>query len=93
MPRYRAATAEVAPACLNNFPRLIGGLSVPPLLSVLLIAVSAGSHSHPLNVIEFIQAEKRILKDKLRGKRICGRHELVSRIVLLSRRDRAPILA
>src|SRR5215471_4922516 len=44
--------------------------SVPPLLSFLLIAVSGWVHRHQLTVIEFLQAENRLLKEKLGGKRL-----------------------
>ena len=44
--------------------------SVPPLLSFLLIVVSGWVHRHQLTVIEFLQAENRLLKQKLRGKRL-----------------------
>src|SRR5512141_1500327 len=44
--------------------------SVPPLLSFLLLMVSAWVHRHQLLVIEFLQAENRLLKERLRGKRI-----------------------
>jgi hypothetical protein len=44
--------------------------SVPPLLSFLLMIVSGWVHRHPLIVIEFLQAENRLLKEKLGGKRI-----------------------
>ena len=44
--------------------------SVPPLLSFLLMVVSGWVHRHQLTVIEFLQAENRLLKGKLGGKRI-----------------------
>src|ERR1700682_2999216 len=44
--------------------------SVSPLLSFLLVIVSGWVHQHQLIVIEFLQAENRLLKDRLRGKRI-----------------------
>src|ERR1700694_5722891 len=44
--------------------------SVPPLLSFLLVIVSGWVHRHLLLVIEFLQAENRLLKERLRGKRI-----------------------
>jgi len=43
--------------------------SVPPLLSFLLIA-AGWVHRHQLIVIEFLQAENRLLKDRLSGRRI-----------------------
>src|ERR1700736_528253 len=44
--------------------------SVPPLLSFLLMVVSGWVYRHQLLVIEFLQAENRLLKERLRGKRI-----------------------
>ena len=44
--------------------------SVPPLLTFLLMLVSGWVHWHQLIVIEFLQAENRLLKAKLGGKRI-----------------------
>ena len=44
--------------------------SVPPLLTFLLMIVSGWVHRHQLIVIEFLQAENRLLKERLRGKRI-----------------------
>ena len=44
--------------------------SVPPLLSFLLFVVSGWVHRHQLIVIEILQAENRLLKAKLGGKRI-----------------------
>ena len=44
--------------------------SVPPLLSFLLMVMSGWVHRHQLVVIEFLQAENRLLKAKLGGKRI-----------------------
>jgi putative transposase len=44
--------------------------SVPPLLSFLLMIVSGWVHRHQLLVIEFLQAENGLLKERLRGKRI-----------------------
>src|SRR5713226_7574133 len=44
--------------------------SLPPLLSFLLVVVSGWAHRHQLAVIELLQAENRLLKDRLRGKRI-----------------------
>src|SRR6266700_3571423 len=44
--------------------------SVPPLLSFLLVIVSGWVHRHQLLVIELLQAENRLLKERLRGKRI-----------------------
>ncbi len=43
---------------------------VPPLLSFLLMIVSGWVHRHQLIVIEFLKAENRLLKDRLRGRRI-----------------------
>src|SRR5215210_3871561 len=44
--------------------------SVPPLLTYLLLIVSGWVHRHQLLVIEFLQAENRLLKERLPGKRI-----------------------
>jgi putative transposase len=44
--------------------------SVPPLLSFMLMIAAGWVHRHQLIVIEFLQAENRLLKDRLRGKRI-----------------------
>jgi len=44
--------------------------SVPPLLSFLLMIAGGSVHRHQLIVIEFLQAENRLLKDRLRGRRI-----------------------
>src|SRR6267378_5531848 len=44
--------------------------SVPPLLTLLLMVVSGWVHRRQLIVIEFLQAENRLLKERLRGKRI-----------------------
>jgi putative transposase len=41
-----------------------------PLLSFLLLMVSGWVHRHQLTVIEFLQAENRLLKGRLRGRRI-----------------------
>jgi hypothetical protein len=44
--------------------------SVPTLLAFLLMIVSGWVHRQQLIVIEFLQAENRMLKQRLRGKRI-----------------------
>jgi transposase InsO family protein len=44
--------------------------SVPPLLAFLLMTFSGWVHRRQLIVIEFLQAENRMLKQRLRGKRI-----------------------
>src|ERR1700674_2225743 len=44
--------------------------SVSPLFSFLLMIAAGWVHRHQLIVIEFLQAENRLLKDRLRGKRI-----------------------
>src|SRR5437867_6274433 len=44
--------------------------SVPPLLSFVLMITAGWVHRHQLIVIEFLQAENRLLKDRLRGRRI-----------------------
>ena len=45
-------------------------VSAPPLLSFLLMVVSGWVYRHQLIVIEFLQVENRLLKERLRGKRI-----------------------
>src|SRR5450759_2088150 len=44
--------------------------SVPPLLTYLLLVVSGWINRRQLIVIEFLQAENRLLKERLRGKHI-----------------------
>ncbi len=44
--------------------------SVPPVLTFLLMIVSGWVHRRQLVVIEFLQAENRLLQERLRGKRI-----------------------
>ena len=44
--------------------------SVPPLLTYLLLILSGWVHRRQLLVIEFLQAENRLLKERLSGKRI-----------------------
>ena len=44
--------------------------SVPPLLSFLVMIAAGWVHRHQLIVIEFLQAENQLLKERLRGKRI-----------------------
>src|SRR5258708_11978752 len=44
--------------------------SASPVLSFLLMVVSGWVHRHQLLVIEFLQTENRLLKERLRGKRI-----------------------
>src|SRR6266849_2779318 len=44
--------------------------SVPPLLSFLLMIAAGWVQRHQLIVIEFLQAENRLLKARLRGRRI-----------------------
>ena len=44
--------------------------SAQPLLSLLLMTVSGGVYRHQVIIIEFLQAENRLLKVRLRGKRI-----------------------
>ena len=41
-----------------------------PPLSFLLLMVSGWVHRHQLTVIEFLQAENRLLRGRLRGRRI-----------------------
>lgn len=43
---------------------------MPPLLTFLLMVVSGWVHRRQLIVIEFLQAENRLLKERLRGRRI-----------------------
>jgi putative transposase len=44
--------------------------SVPPLLTFLPMAVSGWVHRQQLLAIQFLQAENRMMKKRLRGKRI-----------------------
>ena len=44
--------------------------SVPPLLSFLLMVAAGWVNRHQLIVIEFLQTENQLLKQRLRGKRI-----------------------
>jgi putative transposase len=44
--------------------------SMPPLLAFLLMTFSGWVHRRQLIVIEFLQAENRMSKERLRGKRI-----------------------
>ena len=44
--------------------------SVSPLLTFVLMIVSGWVHRRQLTLIEFLQAENRLLKERLRGKRI-----------------------
>jgi hypothetical protein len=44
--------------------------SVPPLLAYLLMIVSGWVHRRQLIVIEYLQAENRLLRGRLSGKRI-----------------------
>jgi putative transposase len=44
--------------------------SAPPLLSFLLMIAAGWVHRHQLIVIEFLETENRLLKDRLRGRRI-----------------------
>ena len=44
--------------------------SVPPLLSFILMITAGWVHRHQLIIIEFLQAENRLLKERLRGRRI-----------------------
>jgi putative transposase len=44
--------------------------SVPPLLAYLLMIVSGWVHRRQLIVIEYLQAENRLLRARLPGKRI-----------------------
>src|SRR5438034_3548485 len=44
--------------------------SAPPVLSFLLMIAAGWVHRHQLIVIEFLQAENRLLKERLRGRRM-----------------------
>jgi hypothetical protein len=44
--------------------------SVPPVLSFLLMAVSGWFHRRHLSIIELLQAENRLVEEKMKGKRI-----------------------
>src|ERR1700687_3207682 len=44
--------------------------SAPPLLSFLLMMAAGWVHRHQLIIIDLLQTENRLLKDRLRGKRI-----------------------
>jgi hypothetical protein len=44
--------------------------SVPPLLSFLLMIAAGWVHRHQRIIIEFLQTENQLLKDRLRGRRI-----------------------
>ena len=44
--------------------------SVPPMLAFLLMVVSGWVNRRQLIVIEFLQAENQLLKERLRGKRL-----------------------
>ena len=44
--------------------------SASPLLSFLLMIAAGWVHRHQLIVIDFLQAENRLPKDRLRGRRI-----------------------
>ena len=44
--------------------------SAPPLLTFLLMVISGWVHRRQLILIEFLQAENELLKERLRGKRI-----------------------
>ena len=60
--------------------------SVPPLLTFLLMVVSGWVHRQQLIVIEFLQAENRLLKERLRGKRL---HFTDAERALLARKAKA----
>src|SRR6185436_9420761 len=44
--------------------------SVPPLLTFLVMIVSGWVHRQQLIIIEYLQAENQLLKERLRGSRI-----------------------
>jgi hypothetical protein len=63
--------------------------NVPPLLAYLLLIVSDRVHRRQLIVIEFLQAENSLLKERMHGKRIRftdAEQALLSRIGKRSRR-------
>src|SRR6266567_919287 len=60
--------------------------SVLPLLSFFLMIAAGWVHRHQLIVIEFLQAENRLLKDRLRGRRI---HFTDAERALLARKAKA----
>jgi len=60
--------------------------SVPPLLSFLLMIAAGWVHRHQLIVIEFLQAENGLLKERLRGRRI---HFTDAERALLARKAKA----
>ena len=60
--------------------------SVPPLLSFLLMLAAGWVHRNQLIVIEFLQAENQLLKDRLRGRRI---HFTDAERALLARKAKA----
>src|SRR6266568_6573694 len=60
--------------------------SVPPALSFLLLILCGWVHRHQLIVIEFLQTENRLLKDRLRGRRI---HFTDAERALLARKAKA----
>lgn len=43
---------------------------IPPLLSLFLMVAAGWVNRHQLIVIEFLQTENRLLKERLRGRRI-----------------------
>lgn len=66
--------------------------SVPPLLTFLLAVVSGWVHRRQLFVIDFLPAENRMLKNRLRGKRIrftdAGRAVLARKAKAVGRKAR-----
>src|SRR4029077_2749441 len=60
--------------------------SVPPLLTFLLMVISGWVHRRQLIVIEFLQAENGLLKERLRGRRI---HFTDAERALLARKAKA----
>lgn len=44
--------------------------TVPPLLAFLLMVIAGWVNRRQLVIIEFLQAENRMLRDRLRGRRI-----------------------
>jgi putative transposase len=67
-------THSLSPHCPKIQPTGGGRITVwvrcPPLLSFFLMIAAGWVHRHQLIVIEFLQAENRLLKARLRGRRI-----------------------
>jgi hypothetical protein len=61
---------DAVASSLEELSALVKRELVPPLLAFLLMTLSGWAHRRQLIVIEFLQAENRMLKERLRGKRI-----------------------